>query len=242
LTLFNGITNGVTQQIDTTLTSEGFAAQKSSDLISIITTALDLGSVTAIPLQILPATTISVKTGTFNEILPIVVPEYTAVVGDELRSTIIQPAAAIDILANDKEKTTSALNRINAVVPALIQNSAITPTTGNTETRKYLGGYIGGSVATVQTKTNIIKDITQLGLGSEPAISLTDPTGYDSGLLNGRRLLVSNKTFLISEISNWILAQISGNIAPFVGASFTGSTRTDFETTLGYVIDALRYE
>ena len=240
--IFNGITNGVTQQIDTTLTSEGFAAEKSSDLISIITTALDLGSVTAIPLQILPATTISVKTGTFNEILPIVVPEYTAVVGDELRSTIIQPAAAIDILANDKEKTTSALNRINAVVPALIQNSAITPTTGNTETRKYLGGYIGGSVATVQTKTNIIKDITQLGLGSEPAISLTNPTGYDSGLLNGRRLLVSNKTFLISEISNWILAQISGNIAPFVGASFTGSTRTDFETTLGYVIDALRYD
>ena len=240
--VINGVTDGVVQQIDSSLIAETGAAQKAIDLISIITTALDLGSATAIPLQILPATTVSVKTGTFNEILPIVVPEYTAIVGDELRSTIIQPASAIDILVNDKAKTTSALNRINSIVPDLIQNNAVVPTSGNTEQRKYLGGYVGGNVATVQTKTDIIKDITQNGVGSEPAVSLTDPTGYDSGYLNGRRLLVSNKTFLVREISEWILAQIAGNIAPFVGATFTGATRTNFETQLGYVIDALRYD
>lgn len=240
--VINGSNTGIVQQIDTTLTSEAGAAQKAVDLIEIITHALDLGSATAIPLQILPATTISVKTGTFNEILPIVIPEYTAVVGDELRSTIIQPAAGISVLANDKEKTTSALNRINSLVPDLIQNNAITPTSGNTETRKYLGGYIGGNTAVVQTKTDVIKNITVNGLGSEPSISLTDPTGYDSGFLNGRRLLVSNRAFLIREVSEWILAQISGNIAPFVGATFTGSTRTEFETVVGYVIDALRYD
>ncbi len=240
--VINGVTTGVVQQIDTTLTPESFAAQKAVDLISIITTALDLGSATAIPLQILPATTVSVKTGTFNEILPIVVPEYTAIVGDELRSTIIQPAKAIDLLASDKEKTTNALNRINSLVSDLVQNNAIVPTSGNTETRKYLGGYVGGNVAAVQAKTDVIKTITQSGVGSEPAIALTDPSGYDSGYLNGRRLLVSNRTFLIREISEWILAQIAANNAPFVGASFSGSTRTDFETVVGYVIDALRYD
>jgi len=240
--VINGSTSGVVQQIDSTLTSELGTAQKAKDLIQIITTALTLGSSTAIPLQILPATTISVKTGTFNEILPIVIPEYTAVVGDELRSTIIQPARGIDILVNDKSKTTSALNRINSLVPDLIQNNAITPTSGNTEQRKYLGGYIGGNTAVVATKTDIIKDITLNGLGSVPAISLTDPTGYSSGFLNGRRLLVSNKTFIVREISEWILAQIAGNVAPFVGATFAGSTRTDFEVVVGYVIDALRYD
>ena len=240
--VINGSTSGVVQQIDSTLTSELGTAQKAKDLIQIITTALTLGSSTAIPLQILPATTISVKTGTFNEILPIVIPEYTAVVGDELRSTIIQPASGIDILVNDKSKTTSALNRINSLVPNLIQNNAITPTSGNTEQRKYLGGYIGGNTAVVATKTDIIKDITLNGLGSVPAISLTDPTGYSSGFLNGRRLLVSNKTFIVREISEWILAQIAGNVAPFVGATFAGSTRTDFEVVVGYVIDALRYD
>jgi len=230
--VINGSTSGVVQQIDSTLTSELGTAQKAKDLIQIITTALTLGSSTAIPLQILPATTISVKTGTFNEILPIVIPEYTAVVGDELRSTIIQPARGIDILVNDKSKTTSALNRINSLVPDLIQNNAITPTSGNTEQRKYLGGYIGGNTAVVATKTDIIKDITLNGLGSVPAISLTDPTGYSSGFLNGRRLLVSNKTFIVREISEWILAQIAGNVAPFVGATFAGSTRTDFEVVV----------
>ncbi len=242
--LFNNVADPIIQTIDTSYTTEPGMVSKAHDLIEIITTALTLGSVTAIPNQILPATTISVKTGTFNEVLPIVIPEYTAVVGDELRSTVIQPAAANPLLASDKEKTTSALLRIKDVVDDLIQNNDVTVTIGNSEPQQYIGGFKGDSTITteVANKTSIVYDILQNGLGSVPAISLTDPTGYDSGYLNARRLLVSNKAFLISEISNWILAQISGNVAPFVGATFTGATRTNFEADLGNVIDSLRYD
>ena len=41
--------------------------------------------------------TIFVKTGTFAEILPIVVPEDVAIVGDELRSTVIKPAEGYEL-------------------------------------------------------------------------------------------------------------------------------------------------
>ena len=41
--------------------------------------------------------TIFVKTGTFSEVLPIVVPSDTAIVGDELRSTVIKPAPTFEL-------------------------------------------------------------------------------------------------------------------------------------------------
>ena len=37
---------------------------------------------------------IFVKTGTYDEVLPIIIPAYVAVIGDELRSTVIRPAEA----------------------------------------------------------------------------------------------------------------------------------------------------
>ena len=242
--LFNGVTNGVIQSVDNLLDAEPGTVAKARDLIGIITTALDLGSITAIPIQQVPATTISVKTGTFNEVLPIVVPEYTAVVGDELRSTIIQPARATPLLVNDKAKTTSALNRINTVAADLIQNITVTPTSGNTETQKYIGGYVGSAtvVSAVATKTSIISTITQNGLGSVPATSLTDPTSYDSGYFNARRLLVSNTAFLKAEVSAWIAAQIAAGTPPFNGFTYAGTQQTKCERDIGYIIDALRYD
>ncbi len=41
------------------------------------------------------STTIFVKTGTYSEDLPIVVPENTAVVGDELRGVVVQPSVGV---------------------------------------------------------------------------------------------------------------------------------------------------
>ena len=242
--VFNGVTDGVTQIIDTTLTVETGVTARVTELLSIITTGITAGSVSAIPTAIYPTTTISVKTGTFNEVLPMTIPEYTAVVGDELRSTVIQPATANTLLVNDKEKTTSALTRINSIASDLVQNITITPTSGNTEVQKYVNGYAGSSVVTtaVGTKTAVVTTILSGGLGSVPATVLTDPTSYDSGYFNARRLVYSNKAFLQAEVSAWIDAQIAGNISPFVGFVYAGAGRTSCERDVGYIIDALRYD
>jgi len=242
--VFNGITNGVTQIVDTSLTVESGVVDRVYELISIITDAITIGSATAIPPSINPATTISVKTGTYDEVLPMVIPEYTAIVGDELRSTIIQPAPANGLLVNDKEKTTTALNRINSIASNLIQNITVSPTSGNTEVQQYVTGFKGDPTLTtaVDDRATDISDILAGGLSSIPALIIPDPVGYDSAYADARDMLVSNKAFLQQEVSAWIASRIAGNFAPFVGFVYSGTGQTKCERDVGYIVDALRYD
>lgn len=80
-------------------------------------------------------TTVSVATGLYEEILPIIVPARTVVLGDELRSTTIKAAGAVSELSSDSPYTIAALNRISAILEDVITGVEITPTTGNTETQ-----------------------------------------------------------------------------------------------------------
>ena len=86
----------VVTQVTTGGTAEAGALTALNALMDIVIAALSTylttPSTAGIPLPTTgQTTTIFVKTGTFSEILPISVPENTAIVGDELRGTIIQP-------------------------------------------------------------------------------------------------------------------------------------------------------
>ena len=238
--VFNGITSGEVQIIDTSLTVEPEVVDTAQALISIITTGINVGSSASIPAPIYPNTTISVKTGTFAEVLPMVISPFTAVVGDELRSTVIQPARANPLLVNDKAKTTSALNRISAVASDVIQNVTITPTSGNTETQLFVSGYAGSPTVTtaVGTKTAVVSAILSGGLGSVPATVLADPTGYATGYFNARRLVFSNKAFLQAEIA----AFMNVNYNTLWNTTLTAPQRAAWSTEIGYFVDALRYD
>jgi len=73
-------------------TAEVGALTALNNLMDIVINALTASSTAGIPLPTTGQTsTIFVKTGTYSEILPISIPENTAIVGDELRGTIIQP-------------------------------------------------------------------------------------------------------------------------------------------------------
>jgi len=82
-----------------TFSSSGSAAEANAsatitNLMAIITNALTAQSTAGIPTPTTGAfTSIFIKTGTYSEVLPISVPENTALIGDELRSTVIQPAS-----------------------------------------------------------------------------------------------------------------------------------------------------
>ena len=238
--VFNGITNGEVQIVGTSLTVETGVVETAQALISIITTGINVGSAASIPAPVYPNTTISVKTGTFAEVLPMVISPFTAVVGDELRSTVIQPALANPLLVNDKAKTTSALNRISAIASDVIQNVAVTPTLGNTETQLYVSGYAGSPTVTtaVGTKTAVVSTILSGGLGSVPATVLPNPTGYATGFLNARRLIVSNKAFLQAEIA----AFMNVNYSTLWNTTLTAPQRAAWSTEIGYVVDALAYD
>lgn len=85
-----------------------------------------------------------------------------------------------------------------------------------------------------------ILDIINNGEGSSDAFTFSDPTSYDTGFFNARRLLVANKNFIQEEIIEWIQDQIDGEIAPFTSAFVYDSVAC--RRDVGFVIDALTYD
>ena len=85
--------SALVQNIDGTRPAENGATVVVSSLMNIIITALTNQSTASLPPTNTGVTsTINIKDGTYNEIIPIIVPENTALVGDELRGTIVQPS------------------------------------------------------------------------------------------------------------------------------------------------------
>lgn len=105
-----GASSKVNQTINNSLLAEGGATVEINSLMSIITTALSTQSTLAIPNSNVGLTAILyVRTGTYNEQLPIIVPENLSVVGDELRSVAIQPVSSIEIFCT---QTIGSTNRV----------------------------------------------------------------------------------------------------------------------------------
>jgi pectin methylesterase-like acyl-CoA thioesterase len=64
--------------------------------MKIVTDTITAGDTTAIPTRLVPNTTINVKSGRYKEVLPIIVPAETVILGDEVRSTNVAAASASD--------------------------------------------------------------------------------------------------------------------------------------------------
>ena len=89
LTIFSPTVN---QVINGSYTSEAGATTAAGALFDIVINALTAVNTAGIPLPTTGySSTIYVKSGSYSEILPISIPENCAIVGDELRSTVIQP-------------------------------------------------------------------------------------------------------------------------------------------------------
>ena len=80
-----------------------------------------------VPAKSSPQITLNVKTGIYNEILPMSVPQNCAVVGDELRSTNIRPAGALTP-SGDVQYSLQGIQRLEAIISDVVQNNAVTVT------------------------------------------------------------------------------------------------------------------
>jgi len=260
----NGISVGdrIKQVIDSNYTAESGADTVCAGLAEIVTDAITAGDLDDLPVLDAPNYTLNVKTGLFEEVLPMIVHPNTAIVGDELRSTRISPAGKL-IATNDKAKSLAALAHLRTITDEIIQNTPVTPTSGNIETQdttSQKAGSIGSptALASVIANTAEIKDIitnntpdayvtpnpTNWGtsLVNTAYASTGYPTGNTAGFDDARRLISANKAFLQDEVSEWILAQIAGNIAPFVGFTYGGTQQTKCERDVGLIVDALLYD
>jgi len=241
----------VPQIIDTDLTAETQAKTLVTDLMNLVIDGLLAGTEMAIAASINANTTVSVKTGTYFEVLPMIIPKNTAVVGDELRSTVIRPQPGIELLANDSEKSISALRRIKDIIPDLLTSPlSITKTSGNPLNPVAVVGKIDGddldifgtvgeyaAVARVETAANAIYDILSDGLTAAPVEVMPNPTGFDTGYENARTQIANNYAFIKADVSRFIQNNYA-SVWTALGATGQAKCQRDIE----YILDAIRYD
>jgi hypothetical protein len=181
-----------------------------TSLIGIVTSALAAGSTVSVPAQVKPQHSIFVKTGVCNEVLPIIVPANTAIIGDELRSTRISPAGVLTAAA-DTPKSLDAYARMAVIMSDIVTNSAVTKTTGNalTQVTTSPAGSTAAGTFAAELWTQI-KDYADFGVNGASSDS-TVPVTYGTNTPNTTtdytyavEAIEANRAFLQAEANAYI--------------------------------------
>lgn len=200
------------QTINTNITRESDAETFVSNLFNIITEAISEGQTGVIPREYKPNNSIFVKTGEFSEILPMSVPENTAVIGDELRSTRIIPAGSV-IDQSDVPYSLDAITRLRDMVDPLIFGSDdITKTASNTEDPVDTGLVLGdsSSAAAAADLFQQINDYIDFEINggtadsTTPVITGTNTANTATNFTYAVEVIEKNKTFLVEEAVAYI--------------------------------------
>ena len=207
-----------------------------ASLMTIISNAVEDGDTTRIPARVAPNNLIVVKTGNYEEVLPIIVPENTCVIGDEVRSTKVN-AAESKTHKTDSKYSIETFAHLESVVSDIIAGSSVTPTSGNAESQDIAVPF--ADTVEQEDITRLVRGLTHdmdFRLGTKHLGSYPDPTGYGGAYLNGyddaRKLVRENKDFFIKETTAYLSANYSN----------LKYDSTKCEQDVGYIIDALAYD
>jgi hypothetical protein len=145
-------------------------------------------------------TSIKLSTGEYQEVLPLVVPTRTAIIGEELRSVTIKAAEATAI--GDTVYTLALLVRISTLLPNIIRGLEASPSAGNTVaqnistpatvTEAVLAGQIWGSI--IDTITFRVTNT-----GSQPALTGSNTETSILNRIRAREIIENNRQFLQAE-------------------------------------------
>jgi len=226
----------VTQYIDTDYVAETGITTTIDSLIDIVITALTEQVTTNLPERIVPNNNINIKTGQYREILPIIVPAETVVLGDEVRSTNAGPAGSITS-RDDAKYSMGALTRLETVVGQVILGTNVTESTGNTAIQSAEFPYASSvEVTDIQRLVRTMQHQIDFKIGTTHMESSANPTGYNTTFLSGfgdaRTLLKENKEFIKEEITAWLTANFSS----------VKYSKTKCKRDVGFIIDAMVYD
>jgi len=215
----NGVaaTSVVYQTINNSFAAETNIATNISSLMSIVTTALTNQNTYLVPSSNTGITAIiNVKTGTYSEQLPIVIPENVSIVGDELRSSVVQPATNITMYCTDTIATgnpaTANTMVVNSTVGLTDQmplqfisppvNNAITSFGGITSGQTYY--VVGSSITSTSLQINDGPTFTFTGsgvIGSNIISNVINITSLAVGMkITG--VAVANNTYVYAFSQN----------------------------------------
>jgi hypothetical protein len=226
----------VEQFFDATKSAEAGVMTHITTLVGIITNALTAGVADDIPERYSPNNLIRIATGDYREVLPIIVPEQTCVIGAELRSTSAGPRIGITA-KEDAKYSIAALGRLEAIVGDIITGGNVTETSGNTEVQSVEFPFADTPQVTFAERlVRTMQHSIDWKLGTLNLAYTTDPVGYNTSYLvgygNARKLIKENKKFLQEEVKAWLIANYPN----------LKYSKTKCYQDVGYLIDALVYD
>ena len=206
-------------------------------LVGIITDAITAGNDTNIPARLIRNTLIKVSTGKHYETLPIMVPAECCVIGDELRSTNVQPRTATNSTLTPKgdvKFSYKALERLEDVIDDIVLGQTVTPTTGNNETQSQ--DYPFGEQLEADASQQLVRVMRQRidhKLGDKNEVDFPRPYEMSNTNLGlARDLIIDNKDFAKAELIAYIADQ-------FPNIKYS---KTKCKQDVGFILDAIAYD
>ena len=235
-TIYQNVTDDSTaiveQYTNELLEIEADAYTRLAELVGIVTTAIASQDVADIPDRVVNQTLVKVSTGKHYEVLPIIVPAYCAILGDELRSTQIE-AAQGTVPTSDNPNTIATFDRIAEVVSNIVTGSTVTATTGNNESQSQDWPLaITEQSETVSSLVDLMKYQIDYRLNTMHSGYVTDPTGFSTSLENARENIIANIDFLLAETIAYLDTEY-----PTLKYG-----KTDTKRDARYIIDSLVYD
>lgn len=151
--------------------------------------------------QITGYATIYVKTGLYQEILPIRIPSFVAIVGDELRGAVVEPAPTL-VDPSDIPYSLSAMNYLKSTMQSIIQNQPLG--TLYTEIPQDVSLPVSTPTTAGYVEANLQIIINMLELENEPEMVGTNTATTDADRLKAIDIIASNKQFLIEQVIGYI--------------------------------------
>ena len=151
---------------------------------------------------------VAISTGRYIETCPIVVPRYTVVMGDELRSVTVVANSPVTEYTGDTSTTFSYLTRFTNIINDLFLNQDITVTTGNTVAQDKTQSASTGDLTAIFG--SLVADITEylsykiLSGSTQPSITGTNTLTSEIARIRASEILRVNTKFLQAEAVAYI--------------------------------------
>ena len=211
-----------------------------TELSGIVTDAITAGVATNIPARHIRTTLVRISTGSYKEVLPIIVPAECCIMGDELRATNVQPRTIYNSAntltsIDDFQYTYEGIKHMESIVGDIVTGATVTAESGNTKTQDQSWPYAETAIVAPAVKklARSIRRKIDYGLGIKNESALTpyyDMSDPADGKLRDLNLL--NKEFIQAEIVGFIAD----------GYPNLKYSRTKCKQDVGFILDALAYD
>ena len=152
-------------------------------------------------------TSIKVSTGLYDEVLPLIIPARTAILGEELRSVTVRANSADAVLAAAETNIYLTLVHIGTLLPNIILGNLVTKSTGNTENQNTLIYASNTEVTIINNLWGDILDIINYKVNDEgvsPVVTGSNALTDNSGRLSTVSILESNRIFIKAEFQAYL--------------------------------------